>query len=58
MTVAVRNAGLAAVYIGNKGDAFGSMSLFGYTRNGADTSTEAFYEDVHGDANGGDSGGG
>ena len=56
MTVAVKTAGLAAIYIGNKGDSFGSMSLLGYTRNGADTSTEAFYEDVHGDANGGDSG--
>lgn len=53
MSVAVRNAGLTTVKVQFSG---GSLETLGYTRNGAEVGEHAYYEDVHGDENGGDSG--
>lgn len=47
-TVQVQVAGLAAIKIDGE--------LLGYTRNGADSTNEAFWLDVPGDQNGGDDG--
>lgn len=54
MAISVFNAGPALIKI-NDFQGGGIQSL-GYTRNGADTTKEAFFVDVPGDQNGGDEG--
>lgn len=54
MAATVQNAGAVAVKI-DDGQGGGIQTL-GYTRNGADTTKEAFWVDVPGDENGGDEG--
>jgi len=54
MPASVHNHGKCTVKV-NTG-ASGALEILGYTRNGADVSEEAFWIDVPGDENGGDSG--
>jgi hypothetical protein len=54
MAIAVQVAGLAEVWVGT-GTA-GALECLGYTRNGVNTTHQAFFLDVPGDANGGDQG--
>lgn len=53
-TAAIQVAGLATVQVGTWTD--GALETLGYTRNGVNTTHEAFWLDVPGDANGGDEG--
>lgn len=54
MAISVQNAGAVLVKIDD--GAGGGLQSLGYTRNGADTTKEAFFVDVPGDQNGGDEG--
>jgi hypothetical protein len=54
MTATPQNHGKATIRV-NTGSA-GVLETVGYTRNGADLTTEGFWIDVPGDENGGDSG--
>jgi hypothetical protein len=53
MPITVHNAGAALIKIQPYN---GSLQELGYTRNGADITTQGFFADVPGDQNGGDQG--
>ncbi len=55
MTATPRNHGKATIRTGTA-NSDGELETVGYTRNGADLTTEGFWIDVPGDENGGDSG--
>lgn len=54
MPIQVNVAGLTLIKVGTGGG--GTLEDLGYTRNGAETTKEAFWLDVPGDENGGDEG--
>src|SRR5262245_32056602 len=54
MSATPQNHGKAAILVDTGSS--NALELLGYTRNGADVSTEGFWIDIPGDENGGDSG--
>lgn len=49
-------AGPAAIRIGDEGVALAALDLLGYTRNGAEMTSEGYFLNIPGDQNGGDDG--